>query len=313
MTGETIIAKLKQKFRASTDRDLANRIGVTIQGIQVWKNRQTINERQLSELVYKATKAGELNLQARAIRPVVEFFPIKKAPSKQGAGSVLFATEGNRYFQGLRSELELSSGVYIFFDSRGRAIYTGKARHQSLWKEMNLAYNRPRGQIQKIKRVKHPRRNQEYRTSEEKSRQITDNSVPLVELAAYFSAYKVADGMIAELEAMLVRSFANDLLNQRMEQFRKERARTAEGRTRRPRHRNARDNEAITPHAGSKSAKVLEMIGRAEGATLAEIMKFTGWKAPSVYVFLSKERKKQNLKITSTRTEVGDRVYQIER
>jgi hypothetical protein len=112
---------------------------------------------------------------------------------------------------------------------------------------------------------------------------------------------------------MLVRSFANDLLNQRMEQFRKERARTAEGRTRRPRHRNARDNEAITPHAGSKSAKVLEMIGRAEGATLAEIMKFTGWKAPSVYVFLSKERKKQNLKITSTRTEVGDRVYQIER
>jgi hypothetical protein len=107
----------------------------------------------------------------------------------------------------------------VFFDSRGQAIYTGKARRQNLWKEMNLAFNRNRGEIQKIKRVHHPTRKQSYRTSDEKARQIRDSFVPLHELARYFSAYQIADTMINELEAMLVRSFANDLLNQRMERF----------------------------------------------------------------------------------------------
>jgi len=74
--------------------------------------------------------------------------------------------------------------------------------------------------VQKIKRVTHPQRNQEYRTGKEKARQIVDHVVPLHELAAYFSAHEVTDGMINEVEAMLVRSFANDLLNKRMERFR---------------------------------------------------------------------------------------------
>ena len=32
-------------------------------------------------------------------------------------------------------------------------------------------------------------------------------------MAAYLSAYRVADGMISEVEAMLIRGFLNDLLN----------------------------------------------------------------------------------------------------
>jgi hypothetical protein len=189
----------------------------------VWKNRETVTERQVAELLYKASQAGAMAAQANAIRPLVEFFPITKAGSKQGASYLLFptsdGTRGNRYLEGLRKELEANRGVYIFFDSRGQAIYTGKARKQCLWKEMNLAYNRDRGAIQRIKKVRHPKRNQAYRNTNEKSRQIIDHIVPLHELAAYFSAYEVADGMISELEAMLVRSFANDLLNKRMERF----------------------------------------------------------------------------------------------
>jgi hypothetical protein len=73
--------------------------------------------------------------------------------------------------------------------------------------------------VQKIKRVKHPLRNQAYTNSQEKARQITDHVVPLYELASYFSAYEVTDGMVDEVEAMLVRGFANDLLNARMERF----------------------------------------------------------------------------------------------
>jgi hypothetical protein len=73
--------------------------------------------------------------------------------------------------------------------------------------------------VQKIKRVNHPQRRQAYRTSDQQARQITDNLVSLHDIAAYFSAYQVVDGMIDDLESLLVRSFANDLLNIRMERF----------------------------------------------------------------------------------------------
>jgi hypothetical protein len=224
MTGLEAIGALKKKFRTTTDQSLAAKIGMTIPGIQVWKNRPEITGRQFAELVHKAAVAGARNMQVKAIRPLVEFFPILKARSAQRTSYLVFSKSAqnggqHKYHEGLCRELDCHYGVYIFFDSRGQAIYTGKARKQSLWKEMNLAFNRERGEIQKIKRVKHPKRNQTYTSSNEKARQIADHVVPLHELAHYFSAYEVADAMIGELEAMLVRSFANDLLNKRMERF----------------------------------------------------------------------------------------------
>jgi len=43
--------------------------------------------------------------------------------------------------------------------------------------------------------------------------------MPLHELAAYFSAYEVHPLMISNLESLVIRSFANDLLNKKMEHF----------------------------------------------------------------------------------------------
>jgi hypothetical protein len=57
----------------------------------------------------------------------------------------------------------------------------------------------------------------------------------------------------------------------------------------------------------SKSGTILEMIGRAKGASLAEIMEATGWQAHSVRGFLSTAGKK--VKIESAKNEAGDRVY----
>jgi hypothetical protein len=51
------------------------------------------------------------------------------------------------------------------------------------------------------------------------------------------------------------------------------------------------------------------MIARAKGATLAEIMNATAWKAHSVRGFLSTAAKKRGLKIESSKNETGDRVY----
>ena len=75
----------------------------------------------------------------------------------------------------------------------------------------------------------------------------------------------------------------------------------------------AHAKEASTPRAESKGAKILALIGRPKGATLAEIMKATDWQAHSVRGFLSTAAKKHGLKIESTKTEAGDRVYQIKK
>ena len=44
--------------------------------------------------------------------------------------------------------------------------------------------------------------------------------------------------------------------------------------------------KATAPRAEGKGAKIIEMIGRAKGATLAEIMTGTDWRAHSVGCFL---------------------------
>ena len=66
----------------------------------------------------------------------------------------------------------------------------------------------------------------------------------------------------------------------------------------------------MTARAESKGGKILELIGRPQGSTLAEIMKVTQWQAHSVRGFLSTAAKKHDLHIESRKTEAGDRVYQ---
>jgi hypothetical protein len=73
----------------------------------------------------------------------------------------------------------------------------------------------------------------------------------------------------------------------------------------------ARTKEASAPRAESKGAKIIEMIGRAKGATLAEIMKATAWQAHSVRGFISTAAKKNRIKIESSKNDSGDRVYKI--
>lgn len=224
MTGLEVIDALKRKFRATTDAALAEKLGMTTQGIQNWKKRSKPTAVNIARLTFGAQSAGAKLLQASAIRPLVEFYPITKTLVRERSENYqvfnhLEKGQVHPYRKGLKDELCEHKGVYIFFDSRGQAIYAGRTSRQTLWKELNLVYNRDRDTVQKIKRVNHPNQRTAYRTSNEKTRQIQEVVVRLHELAAYFSAYHVADSMIADLEALLVRSFANDLLNIRMEHF----------------------------------------------------------------------------------------------
>ena len=71
------------------------------------------------------------------------------------------------------------------------------------------------------------------------------------------------------------------------------------------------ERKAAAPRAESKGAKILEMIARAKGATLAEIMEATDWQAHSVRGFISTASKKRGAKIESAKNEAGERTYKM--
>jgi hypothetical protein len=77
------------------------------------------------------------------------------------------------------------------------------------------------------------------------------------------------------------------------------------------RKKAAKPTRVSTPRADSTGAKILAMIGRTKGASLAEIMKATDWQAHSVRGFLSTAAKKHKLNIESAKNEAGERVYKI--
>jgi len=63
---------------------------------------------------------------------------------------------------------------------------------------------------------------------------------------------------------------------------------------------------------GSKKAEVLELMRRAKGATLAEIVKATGWQAHTVRGFVSGTlTKKLGLKVESFRSDAKERTYRL--
>ena len=228
MDGAELLTEIARRIKARkgtksiTDAALAKELGISLPTLGSYKSKE-LTCREVAALMEKFARRTEVHALEKAISPIVEFFYLDPIETKQGKSWQLFAAdyEGrpHPYLSGLRDLLEKAHGIYIFHDSRGRAIYAGKAQRQSLWIEMNNAFNRDRGEVQNIKRVTHPTSRVEYRRPGEQKRQIRRESVALHDIASYVSAYQVPDGLVGKFEALIVRSFANDLLNVRMENF----------------------------------------------------------------------------------------------
>lgn len=221
MNTKKLLSALEKKLETSSQQELANALGVSVQTLLNWKNGGNgITEIQIANAISKCRHAAVKHAHYHAIKPIVEFYPIDVDDSSQKVKYELFKTrkDASEFNIGLRKALSGARGIYIFYDSRGRALYAGKAKEQSLWAEMKSVFNRDR-KTQKVYRVAHPERKQEFLPAYEFNRQPKETQLQLCDYAAYFSAYKVDDGMIDDLEALLVRGFANDLLNIKMERF----------------------------------------------------------------------------------------------
>jgi hypothetical protein len=223
MNASELVQYLEEKLGAVSNQELAAMLGITPSVLSVWRRPSTtLTPLQVANAIVKSQHAAKADVHSHAIRPIVEFFPIYAVTTgrleKQQA---VFTTgkEAGKHLIGLKRELEnAKSGLYIFYDSRGKALYAGQTQRQNIWKEMNLAFNRDRS-AQVLTLVRHPERDVEFKPANSKVRQPTDTTMKLYDLAAYFSAYEVLPEMVDNLEALLVRAFPNDLLNYKMEKF----------------------------------------------------------------------------------------------
>jgi hypothetical protein len=77
--------------------------------------------------------------------------------------------------------------------------------------------------------------------------------------------------------------------------------------------RAAKTQETTAPREGSKTAQVVTMLQRKNGATLAEIMDKMGWQRHTVRGFMAGAMKKAGFTVESFKPEGGERTYRINR
>lgn len=154
-------------------------------------------------------------ISPHAIRPIVEFYPLTRTATNQNIRWNILDRKAPRMKQ-IQLELRTAHGVYVFYNSQCKAIYVGKANKLNLWRELKNAFNRKRD-AQIIWNVKHPRTGKTFKPAYVKKRSIKKRQVYLHEIASFISVYEVGDKLIDNLEAMLIRTFPNELSNAKMQ------------------------------------------------------------------------------------------------
>jgi hypothetical protein len=73
----------------------------------------------------------------------------------------------------------------------------------------------------------------------------------------------------------------------------------------------AKPEKTVGAREGSKTAQVVEMLKRKNGATLEEVMEKMGWQKHTVRGFMAGAMKKAGYEVESFKSEKGERTYRI--
>jgi hypothetical protein len=74
----------------------------------------------------------------------------------------------------------------------------------------------------------------------------------------------------------------------------------------------AKSKKTTATRSKTKAGQIIGLLGRPGGASIAEMMKATGWQAHSVRGFLSGHLKRIGRRAQSTPDDTGTRRYRIE-
>jgi hypothetical protein len=221
MNGADFVEKLMQQFECDTETQLAEVLGQKQPTINNWKRREKITAtvaakamRRLADRV--EVEAEELRDQLRArqvahsISALVEYAPIAVWHRPGNQNAQIKAADGYAHLD-IRKTLEDRRGIYIFYSSMCSPIYVGKANKTELWGECNDAFNRHlKGDLS---RVNYPDVTQKTRTQPKLGR----HTAKVYEVASYVSAYEVDKVLVDKVEALMIRSFINQLANVKIE------------------------------------------------------------------------------------------------
>ena len=208
-----LLSRLMEKMQCENLSQLASKIGYSATALTNMQDENADAQRLadfISKVVQKTKKTAQANTCSQSIKPIVEFAPLERLERK------------TTHDIGMQEMLKSMNGVYIFYDSIGKALYAGKAKEQTLLEEIKSVKARDRNQNQPrqtMKTVSHSERNTLFTQAIDNTKRPKTKTVYLYDIAKYFSAYEVEKGMIDSVEALLVRAFCNNLLNIQMPTF----------------------------------------------------------------------------------------------
>lgn len=202
MKGSELVAALKKKLCVNSNANLAKLLGISpVQPGLLEKRKEDLKTFQVADIVDKAMKAKVKEISKTFINPIAEYCPIPIGDGKSKRNMLPNFKKG----EGLRKKLEDAYvGIYIFYNSSGRAIYVGKTgdNNNTLWMEMYNAFNNRKMKLYHTENGK---------TFKSQGR-LPKPEVQLREMARYFSAYEIIDSqMCHNMEVLMLRAFANDL------------------------------------------------------------------------------------------------------
>jgi hypothetical protein len=212
-----VVREILEKLQAGkTNPQLAKTLGVKSHDVYHWLAGQVKTSATIEKIIESIVNSTKRQTISDSYNTIAEMKSLKARLSKQGGSYDMVIGKNENESKNIEKKLKAEyGGLYIFYDSLGKAIYAGKTEikkkngkvcKNSLWDEMKSAFNRER-KSQII-----------FRSNDSnKNTRITKQYYYLYETACYVSAYKVDELAISDFEALIIRSFPNDLTNVRME------------------------------------------------------------------------------------------------